>query len=146
MPASLFPCLSRCRGAFVLSLGLSVLDGDSRVSGGDPVSASPLGDGAAPFLLRSPLLPVADGLAVAWPCGDAVARGLAAAVPSGVSDPLPAGEVVASGDPVAAGDALAAGERVAAGEAPALVTAPAAPATPVVVVVAPETPTPALTP
>lgn len=118
MPASLFPCFSRFRVAFVPSLGLSAVDGDSRVSGADPGSASPLGAGAAPFLPRWPLLPGVEGLAVAWACGDAVARGLAAAVPRGVGDPLPAGEVVAAGDPVAAGGALAAGERLAAGEAP----------------------------
>jgi hypothetical protein len=145
---SLLPCFSRCRGAFVLSLGLPSVDGDSRVSGDDPASAPPLGDGVARVLPRWPLVSVVDGLPVSRPDGEAVARGLAsavarglaAAVARGVGDPLPVGEDVAAGDPVAAGDA------VAIGEAPGLAAAPVAPATPVVVVVVPETPTPALTP
>jgi len=66
--------------------------------------------------------------------------------PRGLGDALPGGEAVPAGDPVAAGDALTVGERAAVGDAPGLTVAPAAPATPVVVVVAPETPAPTLTP
>lgn len=147
----------RCRVDFFPSLGLSVASEGARSSSlGGVVSLRSPGDGDAPGLLLAPRVPRSDGLAVAAPfalgdavaCGrvGAVARGLAAAVPCGVGDPLPAGEAVVAGEPVAAGDPAAVGERAAVGEAPGLAGAPAAPATPVVVVVAPETPTPALTP
>jgi hypothetical protein len=147
----------RCRVDFFPSLGLSVASEGGRSSSlGAVVSLRPPGDGDAPGLPLVSRVPRSDGLAVAAPCslGEAVAcafvgdvaRGLAAAVPCGVGDPLPAGEAVAAGEPVAAGDAVAIGERAAVGEAPGLADAPAAPATPVVVVVVPETPTPALTP
>jgi hypothetical protein len=147
----------RCRVDFFPSLGLSVASEGARSSSlGAVVSLRPPGDGDAPGLPLMSRVPRSDGLAVAAPCslGEAVAcafvggvvRGLASAVPCGVGDPLPAGEAVAAGEPVAAGDAVAIGERAAVGEAPGLAGAPAAPATPVVVVVVPETPTPALTP
>ncbi len=149
--------VSRCRDDFFPSPGLPVAsDGEAAPSLGAVVSSRPPGDGDAPGLPLAPRVPLDDGLAAVAPsdlgdavaCGlvDAVARGLAASVACGLGDALPAGEAVPAGDPVAAGDALTVGERAAVGDAPGLTVAPAAPATPVVVVVVPETPAPALTP
>ena len=157
MPVSLVRCLPRCRGAVVVSPGLPALDGDSRVSGGDPVSAPLLGDGATPVRLRSLLVPVVGGLAVAAPraVGDSVAgllaavsRGLVSAVARGLAPTVARGLAVAlapgEAAPVAAGEAMPPGLAVA----PAL--PPAAPAAPVVVVAPVDTaapaPAPALTP